>query len=115
MGFLDIPRSHSRSVYSRHLCPYFLTPPQEPLISCLRALGFVAVIFVLSPLSSRFIQRASGLVDVNAQGNAIMRVDTTPQISGNRQSIRITTQDSFMGGLLIMDAVHMPTGCATWP
>jgi len=59
--------------------------------------------------------RANGLVAVNAQGNAVMRVDTTQQVSGNRQSIRITTTQSFMGGLVIMDAVHMPTGCATWP
>lgn len=44
-----------------------------------------------------------------------MRVDTTPQISGNRKSVRITTQYSYTGGLVLLDAVHMPTGCATWP
>jgi hypothetical protein len=36
-------------------------------------------------------------------------------VQSNRQSVRITTQATFTGGLVIMDAVHMPTGCATWP
>jgi hypothetical protein len=44
-----------------------------------------------------------------------MRVDTTPQVSGNRASVRIQTQYTFNGGLVIMDSVHMPTGCGTWP
>ncbi len=44
-----------------------------------------------------------------------MRVDTTPQVSGNRKSVRITTEFTYTGGLVLMDAVHMPTGCATWP
>ena len=44
-----------------------------------------------------------------------MRVDTTPQVTGNRNSVRIQTQFSFTGGLVIMDSVHMPTGCGTWP
>ncbi|KAI0320987.1 concanavalin A-like lectin/glucanase domain-containing protein [Amylostereum chailletii] len=48
-------------------------------------------------------------------GNAIMRVETTEQVSGNRQSIRITTKYTFNGALVIMDSTHMPTGCGTWP
>ena len=44
-----------------------------------------------------------------------MRVDNTPQVSGNRNSVRIQTQFTFNGGLIIMDSVHMPTGCGTWP
>jgi len=59
--------------------------------------------------------RNAGLVDVNDQGHAIMRVETTPQVTGNRQSIRITTQSQFNGGLVLMDSVHMPTGCGVWP
>ncbi|KAG7450134.1 uncharacterized protein BT62DRAFT_961746, partial [Guyanagaster necrorhizus] len=59
--------------------------------------------------------RANGLVDVNSDGNAIMRVETTGTVSGNRQSIRITTESTYDGVLAIMDSVHMPTGCGTWP
>ncbi|KDR85293.1 hypothetical protein GALMADRAFT_234074 [Galerina marginata CBS 339.88] len=59
--------------------------------------------------------RASNLLEVNSQGNAVMRVETTPVVSTNRRSIRITTQSQFNGGLFIMDSVHMPTGCGTWP
>jgi hypothetical protein len=58
---------------------------------------------------------SSNLTSINSAGNAIMRVDTTPQVSGNRNSVRIQTQFTFTGGLVIMDSVHMPTGCGTWP
>ena len=44
-----------------------------------------------------------------------MRVETTPTVTSTRQSIRITTLSQWNGGLFIMDAVHMPTGCGTWP
>jgi len=59
--------------------------------------------------------RSNGLLEVNSQGNAVMRVETTETVSDNRQSVRITTQSQFNGGLVIMDSVHMPTGCGTWP
>ncbi|ETW87676.1 glycoside hydrolase family 16 protein [Heterobasidion irregulare TC 32-1] len=60
--------------------------------------------------------QTNNLVSINSAGNAIMRVDDTPQVSGNdRKSVRITTQFSFNGALVIMDSVHMPTGCGTWP
>jgi hypothetical protein len=58
---------------------------------------------------------SNGLLEVNSQGNAVMRVETTPVVSANRMSIRITTEAVFTGGLVIMDSVHMPTGCGTWP
>jgi beta-glucanase (GH16 family) len=61
------------------------------------------------------MQQNAGLIEINSAGNAIMRVETTPTVASVRKSIRITTQKSFTGGLVIMDAVHMPTGCATWP
>ncbi|KAJ3513119.1 hypothetical protein NLJ89_g3130 [Agrocybe chaxingu] len=59
--------------------------------------------------------RSNGLLEVNSAGNAIMRVETTPNVAANRKSIRITTQRLFNGGLVIMDSIHMPTGCGTWP
>jgi len=59
--------------------------------------------------------RSASLLEINSAGNAIMRVETTPTVSGNRKSIRITTKTGFNGGLVIMDAVHMPSGCGTWP
>ncbi|EJT98851.1 hypothetical protein DACRYDRAFT_23984 [Dacryopinax primogenitus] len=58
-----------------------------------------------------------GLVSTS-DTSAIMRVSTAqPLPSGytSRPSIRITTQRSFTGGLLIGDIAHMPTGCGTWP
>ncbi|KAF8341316.1 glycoside hydrolase family 16 protein [Cantharellus anzutake] len=56
-----------------------------------------------------------GLVSINNAGNAIMKVDTTPTVSGNRNSVRIQTSIQYTGGLIILDAVHMPIGCGTWP
>ena len=44
-----------------------------------------------------------------------MRVETTPQVQNLRKSVRITTQFTYTGGLVIMDATHMPQGCGTWP
>ncbi|KAI0762578.1 concanavalin A-like lectin/glucanase domain-containing protein [Fomes fomentarius] len=58
---------------------------------------------------------SANLIEINDAGNAIMRVETTPTVSGNRQSIRIESQYTYSGGLVILDAVHMPTGCGTWP
>ena len=57
----------------------------------------------------------AGLAQINAAGNAVMRVDTTPTVATNRNSVRITTDLTFTEGLVVMDAVHMPTGCGTWP
>lgn len=58
---------------------------------------------------------SSNLTSINSAGNAVMRVDSTAQVPGNRNSVRIQTQFTFNGGLVIMDSVHMPTGCGTWP
>ncbi|KAG8990408.1 hypothetical protein FRB90_001770 [Tulasnella sp. 427] len=57
----------------------------------------------------------SNLIDIDDDGNAIMRVDTTGQISGGRKAIRIHSEQTFNGGLWVLDAMHMPTGCGTWP
>ncbi|TDL14738.1 glycoside hydrolase family 16 protein [Rickenella mellea] len=59
--------------------------------------------------------QANNLVSMNAAGNAVIGVETTPQVAGNRRSVRITSSSSFTGGIFILDAVHVPTGCGTWP
>ncbi|OSD05773.1 glycoside hydrolase family 16 protein [Trametes coccinea BRFM310] len=59
--------------------------------------------------------QSANLIEINSAGNAVMRVETTPTVSQYRKSIRITTQFSYTGGLIVLDAVHMPTGCGTWP
>ncbi|EEB98400.1 hypothetical protein MPER_02095, partial [Moniliophthora perniciosa FA553] len=64
--------------------------------------------------ASRSSKRAQGLIELNDAGNTIMRVETTPQVD-MRKSIRIQTKLELDKGLWIMDAVHMPTGCGTWP
>ncbi|KAH9903215.1 concanavalin A-like lectin/glucanase domain-containing protein [Cubamyces lactineus] len=58
---------------------------------------------------------SSNLIEINDQGHAIMRVETTEQVSENRMSVRITTTATYTGGIVLLDAVHMPTGCGTWP
>ncbi|EMD41529.1 glycoside hydrolase family 16 protein [Gelatoporia subvermispora B] len=59
--------------------------------------------------------QGANITEINSSGNAVMRVETTPQVASSRQSIRITTTYTYSGGLVIMDSVHMPTGCGTWP
>ena len=70
---------------------------------------------VTSVSSHCLSQQSEGLIEINSAGNAVMRVETTPTVSGNRKSIRITSQFAYTGGLVVLDAVHMPTGCGTWP
>lgn len=61
------------------------------------------------------LQQSSGLIGVNSAGNVLMKVETTAKVSGNRKSVRIQSKNTFNGGLLVLDAVHMPAGCGTWP
>jgi hypothetical protein len=32
-----------------------------------------------------------------------------------RNSIRITSQDSWNDAIYVLDVLHMPEGCSTWP
>lgn len=59
--------------------------------------------------------QSNNLISINSAGNAIMRVETTPTVQNNRKSVRIHTKRSYNGAIFIMDSVHMPTGCGTWP
>ncbi|ODN84099.1 hypothetical protein L202_00113 [Cryptococcus amylolentus CBS 6039] len=58
---------------------------------------------------------SSGLVAINSDNRAVMSVDTTEVVSTARKSVRIHGNKVFTGGLVIMDAYHMPVGCGTWP
>ncbi|KIM38749.1 glycoside hydrolase family 16 protein [Hebeloma cylindrosporum] len=63
---------------------------------------------------------SKGLTFVNGAGHAIVKVDnTTTLLPGplvNRDSIRLTSLDSYgIGSLIIIDAVHIPYGCSVWP
>ncbi|KAG0662536.1 hypothetical protein C6P46_003278 [Rhodotorula mucilaginosa] len=54
----------------------------------------------------------------NAAGNVILKADNTSTlaIGGLRNSVRITTQETYdIGSLFVMDAYHVPFGCAVWP
>jgi len=61
---------------------------------------------------------SQSLAYINAAGNAIVRVDnfTDVPLNTKRNSVRITTQDSFsFGSLWMIDLVHIPFGCSVWP
>ncbi|KAN0088379.1 glycoside hydrolase family 16 protein [Tylopilus felleus] len=54
----------------------------------------------------------------NGNGNAfVMAVDSTSNVpaGGNRNSVRITSNKQYNGGLFILDVAAMPVGCGTWP
>ncbi|KZT06218.1 glycoside hydrolase family 16 protein [Laetiporus sulphureus 93-53] len=57
----------------------------------------------------------SNLTGVNSAGNAYLKVETTPVVTGYRKSVRITTDFTYTKALVVLDAVHLPTGCGTWP
>ncbi|KAJ7839146.1 concanavalin A-like lectin/glucanase domain-containing protein [Mycena olivaceomarginata] len=64
--------------------------------------------------------RASKLVDFTSAGNAIIKVDNSTTIAPAalvyRPSVRITSQDTYgVGTLIVADFVHMPYGCSVWP
>ncbi|EIN08822.1 glycoside hydrolase family 16 protein [Punctularia strigosozonata HHB-11173 SS5] len=58
------------------------------------------------------------LAYINANGNAILKVDDTSNVTmgDKRNSVRIMTQDTYgVGSLFIIDIVHLPFGCSVWP
>lgn len=66
---------------------------------------------------NRTLAMSSNLTYINTTtGNAIMRVDTTPVVTGNRNSVRIESHSQYNAGtMVIWDVVHVPTGSGTWP
>jgi hypothetical protein len=62
--------------------------------------------------------QSKGLAYVNDCDNStVLAVDSTSTVAagGNRDSVRITSQKSYNGGLFVIDASNMPVGCSTWP
>ncbi|KAG1725741.1 glycoside hydrolase family 16 protein [Suillus lakei] len=62
--------------------------------------------------------QSKGLAYVNySDYSTVFAVDSTSTVAagGNRDSVRITSQNSYNGGLFILDASKMPVGCSTWP
>ncbi|PWN53959.1 hypothetical protein IE53DRAFT_383485 [Violaceomyces palustris] len=51
-----------------------------------------------------------------AEGNTfVMKVDTVEQALDGRQSIRISSPDSYSDGVYVLNVSHVPLGCSTWP
>ncbi|OAX39615.1 glycoside hydrolase family 16 protein [Rhizopogon vinicolor AM-OR11-026] len=62
--------------------------------------------------------QSKGLAYVDDCDNStVLAVDSTSTVpaGGNRDSVRITSQKSYNGGLFVIDASSMPVGCSTWP
>jgi len=61
---------------------------------------------------------SQGLAYVDDCDNStVLAVDSTSAVpaGGNRNSVRITSNKNYTGGLFILDAAAMPVGCGTWP
>ncbi|KAG9047445.1 hypothetical protein FS837_002208 [Tulasnella sp. UAMH 9824] len=58
-----------------------------------------------------------GLAYVDGDGLAVMKVDNTNTIAsgGNRDSVRISSKNSYSSGLIVLDVDTMPFGCGVWP
>jgi len=67
---------------------------------------------------SQQVAQQAGLINTNVNGRVYIGADMTHTVSTKqrgRQSVRITTQQTYNSGLFIIDLAHMPTGCGTWP
>ncbi|KAG6811645.1 hypothetical protein H0H92_006460 [Tricholoma furcatifolium] len=60
--------------------------------------------------------KSKGLAVVT-DGQLVLSVDDTTSLppGGKRDSVRISTQKTYNGGLFIADFAAMPVGCSTWP
>lgn len=59
--------------------------------------------------------QANGFINTD-NGVISIGVDHTNVASGSgRESVRITSKNSYNHGLVILDLSHMPDGCGTWP
>lgn len=59
--------------------------------------------------------RAQNLSFVDSDGHFVMAVSTTPVALEGRNSVRITSKQSYGDGVYVANVTHVPLGCATWP
>ncbi|EEB09148.1 glycosyl hydrolase family 16 [Schizosaccharomyces japonicus yFS275] len=62
----------------------------------------------------RNVSQSLGLLSANST-NVIIRSDSTHNVTAGRPSVRIQSNDYYNQVLVILDLVHMPFGCGTWP
>lgn len=62
---------------------------------------------------------ATGLAGFIDAGNGTMAIymatDTTSTDGSGRGAVRVSSNETYQHGLIIVDILHMPTGCGTWP
>jgi len=72
----------------------------------------------ISPLSTHRSSRPTPTT-IAADGDTfIMRADDWSIVDASargRDSVRISSQTAYTEAVLVLDVVHMPAGCATWP
>ncbi|KAJ6609856.1 concanavalin A-like lectin/glucanase domain-containing protein [Mycena sp. CBHHK59/15] len=57
-------------------------------------------------------------LSVASETTFVMRADSwshVPPASTGRNSVRITSNSKYSEAVMVLDLMHMPTGCATWP
>lgn len=59
--------------------------------------------------------QAQNLSFVDGEGHFVMAVSTQQVALEGRNSVRITSKDSYSDGVYVLNVTHVPTGCATWP
>lgn len=58
---------------------------------------------------------AQNLSFVDGDGHFVMRVSTVPVALQGRNSVRITSKNSYSDGVYVLNVTHVPLGCASWP
>lgn len=64
------------------------------------------------------VATSNGFVSTTSSNTAKIGVDTTnkwPRGGPGRPSVRVISDNTYTHGLFILDIVHMPWGCGTWP
>lgn len=59
--------------------------------------------------------QAQNLSFVDADNHFVMAVSTVKTALSGRNSVRVSSKESFSDGVYVLNVTHVPTGCATWP